>query len=154
MHIESFTKLAQVVAALVKDAQEAPAARGPVPKRKTDLLRGAYPDYGKSLFSQTKKDPTTAGVVRGAQTGATGAILAALIARMVSDKASTIGMAAGAGALAAGVPGYISGKREAESDSTKLLALRRLGINNPAERMIMQNTQILAPRMTRPGETL
>ena len=38
-----------------------------------------------------------------------------------------------AGAAIGGIPGYFSGKAEAQSDYTKLLALRRLGVQSPGE---------------------
>lgn len=97
------------------------------------MMRAAYPNYGKSLVSQRRRDPQTAGIERGIGTGITGAVLGALIASVLSKKPGHIAAGAVGGGLLAGVPGYISGKAEAESDYTKLLALRRLGIQSPAE---------------------
>jgi hypothetical protein len=52
---------------------------------------------------------------------------------MLSDKPAVVGAAALAGGGIGGVTGFASGKREAASENSKLLALRRLGINTPGE---------------------
>lgn len=143
MNIVQFQKLAQVLAGYEKAAKE-PAKR---PKKKSDPLRGAFPDYGKSLVSQSKRDPATAGLVRGATSGAGVGVLAALIARLLTDRPELVGGAAAGGALLGAIPGYISGSREAQSEHTKNLALRRLGINNPAEALIMRQTPGLTPEL-------
>ena len=125
--IVAFEKLAKVLAGMQKESR----------KKHIDLLRGAYPDYGRSLVAQDQRNPVLAGVSRGARTGLAGGVLAALIARLMTDNPKLVGSAGLGGAAIGGIPGYISGKREAESEHTKNLALRRLGINNPAERMLM-----------------
>lgn len=96
-------------------------------------MTSAYPDYRRSLVSQNRRNPTTAGIQRGVGTGITGAVLAALLARVLTDKPKAVGGAALAGLLAGGIPGFLSGREEARSDYTKLLALRRMGIQTPAE---------------------
>lgn len=164
MDIVQFKHFALITQALQKRAQSADenergrrdeptrTARGtadkPKPKRKSDPLRGAYPDYGKSLVSQRQQDPHVTGLIRGAKTGVTGSILAAVLARLLTDNKAAVGGAALLGGVAGGVPGYMSGVREAESTHTKNLALRRLGINNPAELMIMRQNPELTKRIT------
>ena len=166
MNILAFQRLAQVVSGLERTATGLPAFKYAAdekkddkkkapPRRKTkSMLEQAYPDYGKSLVSQRKQNPTTAGLGRAATTGTAGAILAALIARLYSRDPKAIGLAAGGGALLGGVPGFLSGKHEAESNYTKALALRRLGINNPAEMLVFDRSQILTPRVVEKGVRL
>jgi hypothetical protein len=147
--IHQFKGLAQIVAGVEKQAQFG----GPKRKRSpvSEILDSGHPDYGRSLVSQNKRDPHTAGVVRGAAGGVTGAVLLALLARMITDKRENIGRAAVAGGLVGGGAGYLSGRREAESEHTKSLALRRLGINNPAELLVTQLTPSLTHRMVGGG---
>ena len=104
-----------------------------IPKRPKPLLEASYPEYDKSLVSQKKEDPTMSGLTRGLGTGAGGAILAALLVRMLTDNPKAVLGAAGVGALAGAVPGYISGRDEAISNYSKLRALRRHGIETPFE---------------------
>lgn len=121
------------------------------PKKKGHLynmMRAAYPDYGKSLVSQRRKDPHVAGVERGIGTGVTGAVLGALIASVLSRKPGAIATGALAGGALGGIPGYISGRAEAKSDYTKLLALRRLGIQSPGEYEQAMIMPTLAKRIT------
>lgn len=113
---------------LFKAAQEQPRARRAKPTME------AYPDYTKSLVSQRRRKPLTAGLQRAGQSGLSGAVLGAVIARMISDRPAAVAGGAVAGGAVAAVPGFISGKREAESDYSKLLFLRRrAGINEPGE---------------------
>ena len=116
-----------------------------------ELIDRGYPDYGRSLVSQNKRDPQIAGAVRGAAGGATGAVLLALLMRMMTKDPKLVGGAALGGGLLGGGAGYLSGKREAESEHTKSLALRRLGINNPAELLVTQLTPSLTHRMVGAG---
>lgn len=93
----------------------------------------AYPDYGKSITGQMKQNPITSGLKRGLGTGALGAVLGALAARMLSDDPVKVLAGAGVGGAIGAVPGFSSGKREAESDYSRLLYLRRLGIHHPGQ---------------------
>ena len=102
-------------------------------KKKKRLLPSAYPDYARSLVTQTRRDPLAAGLIRGAGTGTLGAVLGALIARLATRDPKKVGGGALAGGLLGAVPGFLSGKREALSDYSRLLFLRRLGIRRPGE---------------------
>lgn len=106
----------------------------------------AYPRYDRSLVSQRHKDPMTTGLIRGTETGITGAALGALIARVVSGRAKDVGIGAALGGVVGAIPGYISGNQEAESENSKLLFLRRrLGINEPGElETVLQNPRLAA----------
>ena len=116
-------------------AEPAPAFGGvrKRPSKVKAMMRAAYPDYGKSLVAQRRRDPTVAGIERGVGTGITGAVLGALIAAVLSKNPKHIALGAVGGGALAGIPGFMSGKAEAQSDYTKLLALRRLGVQSPAE---------------------
>ena len=155
MNIVQFQKLAQVLAGYEKAAKEPNSANTLQNELqailKSDPLRAAFPDYGKSLVSQSKRNPHVAGIARGAASGAGVSVLAALIARLLTDNPAAVGGAAAGGALLGAVPGYISGAREAQSEHTKNLALRRLGINNPAEALIMRKAPHLTSKLTQPG---
>jgi len=107
-------------------------------KKQTPFLPYSYPDFGKSIVTRGKQDPTTAGVARGLGFGSVGAVLGALIARLTSKENVNRNMALSAlgGGLLTGVPGYISGSDEAKSNYSKLLFLRRLGIRSKGERMM------------------
>jgi len=107
-------------------------------KRKAEpFIPGAYPDYGKSIVTRSKKDPHQAGLVRGTQFGTVGAALGALIAKIISDRPSALALGAAGGAALGGIPGYISGSDEAKSDYSKLLFLRRLGVRSKGEERAM-----------------
>jgi len=110
-------------------------------KRKQILLRGAYPDYGRSLVARRKEGPEEAGISRAMGTGLTGAILGTLIARIISEKPKTLMAGAGIGGVAGAIPGYISGRDQALSDYSKMLWLRRLGVTSLDE--IKDNTPVI-----------
>lgn len=114
-------------------------------------LTDVYPDYGRSIVSQQKRNPTEAGIRRGLSTAALGAILSALIARTLTNDPRIVGAGALAGGLASSIPGYISGSEEAKSDYTKLLALRRLGIQTPSEYESALKFPALAKYLTQEG---
>ena len=116
-----------------------------------DPFRGSFPDYGKSLVAQNKQNPVMAGVRRGTTTGVTGGVLAAIIARLLTANKAVVGGAGLAGAALGGTAGYVSGSREAASEHTRNLALRRLGINNPAEMYVLNRSPELTKRMTEKG---
>ena len=111
---------------------------------KLSPLLDSYLEYNRSIVSQRKEDPTTKGLIRGAETGAIGAILAAILARIINDNPAIVAGSAGVGGLLAGIPGFISGRDEAISNYSKLLALRREGVNTPLE-MNMWDTKKKLP---------
>lgn len=117
-------------------------------------LPDPYPDYDKSLATQGRGDPQAAGVARGAGTGLLGAILTGLAARMATDDSKKVLMASLLGGAATSIPGYISGKRERESENSRLLALRRMGVDTPAEQEFASRFPSLAQRLTTEGVRL
>jgi hypothetical protein len=131
--------------------------KGPDPKppkrkkKKKPLLPEPFPDYGKSIVTQGKGDPRTAGILRGAGTGALGAVLGALGARALDADAKDTALAAVLAGLLTGAVGYKSGKRERESENTRLLALRRLGIETPGEQEFSEEFPLLSTRVTTKG---
>ena len=119
---------------LIKAAQESPAAIPAFLQSKhKHSPDAAYPDYSKSITGQMKQSPTAAGLQRGMGTGALGAILGALATRMMTDDPRMVGAGAGVGGAIGAIPGFSSGKRQAESDYSRLLYLRRLGIHHPGQ---------------------
>lgn len=134
MKLDTDTLIA--LGSIVKAGQETeakPSKSGPVPKGTVHKPTEAYPSYSRALITQYKPHPHRRGLVRGLETGVLGAILAALAARMVTDRPGLVAGSAGIGGLAAALPGYQSGKQEALSDYSRLLFLRRLGITRPGE---------------------
>lgn len=123
--------------------KEAQVAHKPPHRSKPQMV--AYPDYTKSLVTQRRQNPAKAGLTRAGQTGLTGAVLGALVARLMSAKPQNIAAGALAGGAVGAVPGFISGKRQAESDYSKLLFLRRrAGINDPGELdALLQHPELL-----------
>ena len=132
----------------VKAAQVAAVHRPGPPRRKRRAAPESFPDYGKSLVTQMEADPTLAGLRRAGYTAPLGAILGGLIGYLLKQDERGTALGAGAGALAGGIPGYLSGAHEAESEKTRLLALRRLGINTPGELSAIQNFPESFERLT------
>ena len=122
--------------------------------RQKHLLPEPFPDYGKSIVTQGKGDPEASGWLRGAGTGALGAILGALGARAMDGDAKTTAIAALLSGLATGTAGYQSGKRERESENTRLFALRRLGIETPGEQEFAEDYPLLSNRISTKGYRL
>jgi len=140
---------AELLAAL----QQTPYKPTP-PKRTKRLLPEAFPDYGRSRASQGRGDPHTAGLIRGTGSGLASAALGALAARLATNDTSKVLLASVLSGLLGGGAGYVSGKGERESDNTKLLALRRLGIETPGEFDIASRYPLLAQRITTKGERI
>ena len=111
-----------------------------------------YPDYGRSIVSQNVVDPQAAGGARALKTGLLGAVLGALATRMMSDDPGNVVLGGLGGGVLGAIPGYYSGKNQAESDKTRLLALRRLGIQTPGELEFAEQFPDLAWRISAPGE--
>ena len=139
---------------LVKAAQQAKAKHRPPPPRKKRSQPEPYPNYGKSLVIQMETDPILAGIRRAGYTTPLGAILGSLIGYLAQPDLQGAGAGAGAGALVGGIPGYLSGSREAESEKTRLLAMRRLGIDTPGELEAIRRFPESFNKLTQEGENL
>jgi len=127
------------------------ALSGDKKKRRPRLTSEPYPDYGKSLVSQGKSSPVFGGTMRGLGYGGLGTLLGTGAGKVMDlDKNKTILLGVLGGLLGGGL-GYYSGKREAESDNSKLLFLRRLGINNPGELIAASEYPTLARKLTDEG---
>jgi len=116
------------LATLVKASQERPEK-----KHKDPEYSAAYPSYSRSLVSQMHEDPASAGRRRGLATGALGAVLGALAARIATNRPELVVAGGLGGGLLGAIPGYQSGKQEAQSENSRRLFLRRLGISRPGE---------------------
>jgi hypothetical protein len=110
-----------------------------------------YPDYGRSLVSQMRSEPETSGQLGAAGGGLLGAALGAAGTRAVSDDPKAVVLGSLLAALLGGAVGHYGGKKDRESQNTRLLALRRAGIDNPAELELLQNNPMLAYRLTDKG---
>jgi hypothetical protein len=116
----------------MKIAQETSTPFGGIPRGKKTME--AFPDYSKSMISQRHRDPVASGLSTGFGSGVVGAALGIALARILGMKEKGMAVGGGVGALAGGIPGFISGKNEAESENSRMLFLRRrLGINDPGE---------------------
>jgi len=110
-----------------------------------------YPDYGRSLVTQMETNPLSAGLVRGAGTGALGAVLGALIGTLIKQDPKYLAGGAALGGLAGAIPGFLSGQGESESEKTKLLALRRMGLQTPGELEFAERFPQLVERLSSQG---
>jgi hypothetical protein len=120
-------------------------------KRRYRIIPEPYPDYGKSLVTQGKGSPFFGGAMRGLGYGGIGALLGGLGGKLANQDKNTQIMLSVLGGLLGGGLGYYSGKRETESDNSKLLFLRRLGINNPGELAAATEYPTLARKLTDEG---
>ena len=137
-----------------EEAEKTPEPSKRVPPPHAKPAMSAYPDFTKSLVSQRRKSPGAAGIERAGKTGVTGAVLGALVARIVTDNPVAVAGGAVAGGVAGAVPGFISGKREAESDYGRLLFLRRRAdINDPGELETLLQNPALLQTMSRRSKT-
>lgn len=142
------------LANIVKAAQIPPQFLQHKKKHKTHPMEAAYPDYSRSLLAQMEVSPRLAGAKRAVGTGALGTILGGLVARMLSDSPIAVGTGAVAGgALGAGA-GYITGKHEADSERSRLLFLRRLGISRPGELEALLNYPGMGGKVTEEGSEI
>lgn len=132
-------KLATIRQAMTKAA----ATTRPLPE--------AYPDYGRSLVTQMETNPLSSGLLRGAGAGLTGAVLGALIGTLLSNDPRYMAGGAALGGVAGAVPGYISGAQEAESEKSRLLALRRMGLQTPGELEFAEKFPHLVERLSSEG---
>jgi len=135
------------LASIVKYAAEEEEQKEPVkkkPPRRRKRYTAAFPHYRRSLVEQYKQKPVVAGLKRGVGSGAIGAILGALIGKLTAGTGkATLGGAAAGGLLGAGV-GVYSGAQDAKSDHSRLLSLRRAGIETPGElEMLMRHPELL-----------
>ena len=123
------------------------------PKRKKRLLPEAYPDYGRSLVSQERSSPLMAGILRALKYGGIAGVTGATGSAVLGDKENAARNALIGGILSSllvGIPAYSSGKKEQESENSRLLFLRRMGIDSPGEYEAMSKypelTSILSER--------
>lgn len=110
-----------------------------------------YLDYGRSYASQGRGNPDAYKAVYGLGAGATGSILAALVARALDASPMNTALAAGGGGLAGGLLGTYMGDKERHSQNTRLNALRRFGIDNPAEYELLMNAPLAGKSVVQPG---
>lgn len=115
------------------------------------VMPEAYPDYGKSLVTQGKGDPITAGVLRGLGYGGLGALIGGGAGHLMDQSKETKILMAILGGLLGGGLGFYSGKKERESDNSRLLSLRRLGIQTPGELAAASDYPTLARKLTDEG---
>ena len=110
-----------------------------------------YADYGKSLVSQQRSDPNVAGMTGAATGGLLGAAAGGLVGRAITEDPKLVLLTALLGGLLGGGAGFYGGRGDRESQNTRLLALRRAGVDNPAELDIMTRTPLLSYRLTDKG---
>ena len=110
-----------------------------------------YPDYGKSLVTQGRSNPLFKGSLRGLGYGGLGALLGGGAGRLMGMDTNKQILLSILGGLLGGGLGYYSGSGEAESMNSKLLSLRRMGINNPGELDAALTYPTLARKLTDTG---
>lgn len=110
-----------------------------------------YIDYGKSYAYQGRGNPDTYKALYGVGAGATGAVLAGLIAKAMGADAMTTAAVSGGGGLLGGLVGGYMGDKERQSQNTRLNALRRFGVDNPAEYELLMNAPLAGKAVVQPG---
>ena len=139
------------------DEEEKPKPKRVPPRRKKRLIAEPFPDYGRSLVSQERGNPVVSGLIRALKYGLTSGAIASAGTAYASpdeDKARNALIAGIIGSLATGVPAYISGKKEQESNNSRLLFLRRLGIDSPGELEAMNKYSPLTGRLAERGHRI
>lgn len=110
-------------------------------------------DYGKSLVSQMRKDPQSTGLSTALTAGLTSGAGGALLARLLTEDPSLVTLAALLTGAGGATLGYRAGKSSQESENSRLLALRRAGVNNPAELEMMTRYPSLTYELTKKRTT-
>lgn len=90
-------------------------------------------DYGRSLVTQMRGEPASAGVSSALTAGLTSAAGGALLARLLSDDPLKVALAALLAGGVGGTVGYMAGRSGQEAENSRLLALRRTGIDKPSD---------------------
>jgi hypothetical protein len=139
------------LAGIVKASQEREEEKSKKRKPKYDP---AFPQFDRSLVTQFSEDPGKAGRRRAVGSGAVGAILGALAARMMSKDPKVVGAGALGGGALGGAAGFSSGRREAESDRSRLLFLRRLGVSRPGELEALLRHPEMVSKVTEEGAVI
>ena len=140
-----------VTAALLDMMDQDPAVKRHIPKQRARLLPEPFPDYSKSLVTQNKSSPTMAGVLQGLGYGGIGTLLGALSGKLTEQDTNRTALLALLGGMLGAGGGFYSGKRQQESDNSRLNFLRRLGIDNPGELEALSEYPGLARKLTEEG---
>lgn len=140
------------LASVIKQAAE--PKRPQPPQLRQHSGRPEFIDYSKSLAAQGKTSPIVSGIQGGIGTGALAAILSALAARIMSDNPYVVGGSAAAGGTLGAMAGYRAGKNQSLSDYSRLLFLRRLGINRPGELEVLNKYGPISPDVIEEGTVI
>lgn len=132
------------------------SAQAQVPAIATTAAESRKPkattDYSRSLVNQFRPDVDAAGRRGAVGGGAAGAALLGLVARMVTDNPAVVG---GSAALGGGI-GALAGRNAARADAgtqySRLLAMRRGGMDNPADLYMALHFPALVSQVTTPGQ--
>lgn len=101
-------------------------------KPKRELI--AYPDYARSLVSQRWQDPAATGGKFAVGSGAMGAALGMLLARLAKNDPKLVAAGGLAGGVGGALLGNAAGRASANSENSRTFWLRRKpGINDPGE---------------------
>ena len=148
--MDKYVALASIIKAAAPEKEKRPQ---PPQLRKREKAPD-YVDYSKSLAAQLKPNPTAAGIRTATGTGALSALLAALASRLMSDNPWVVGGSALAGGTLGALSGFESGKNQALSDYSRLLFLRRLGVNRPGELEALRRLGAAGPRVIEEGAVI
>jgi len=149
MPVDPNKKRAILSAILDADNEEPSSPR--IPRQKHRIFPEAYPDYSKSLVSQNKSSPTASAILESLGYGSLGTVLGAMAGRMSNQDNNRTAMLAVLGGLLGGSTGFYSGKKRQESENSRLLFLRRMGVDNPGELEAMSEYPGLARKITDAG---
>jgi MFS family permease len=128
------------------DSPEEPGRR--LPQRRHRLMPEPFPDFAKSLVTQNKASPLASGAAQGLTYGALGSILGALTGRLTDQDNNRTALLALLGGMLGGGTGFYSGKRQRESNNSRLFFLRRMGVDNPGALEAVAQYPTLARKLT------
>jgi len=144
----------EALLASMPDDLVTPGAKGRRVGKRKRAMPASFPDYGRSLVTQHQADPQMAGLLRALGYGSVGAVLGAGAGKLGGLDTKRTMLASIIAGLLGGIPGYYSGKHDQASTNSKLLFLRRLGIDNPGELEAMETYPGMVNRIAAKGENI
>lgn len=90
-------------------------------------------DYARSLVTQYRPDERRQGQHGAATGGVLGAALGAVLVRLLTERPDLVGAGAALGGAGGALIGRRVGRADAATEYSRLLGMRRLGLNSPAE---------------------
>lgn len=139
------------------DAEPVIKRKGPPggpPKPEVRMRPSSHLDYSRSLVRQLQVDPEQAALLRAFLMTPVGMALGGAAGYLGGNSGTSAAIGALLGGTGLGAAGYFSGKGEAESENSRILAQRRFGINTAAEREFVARYPLPGATLTDTGRKL